>query len=601
MKKFGEYNFGRIDGKKEVDIFKEKNLKLEDMFYDYNDIFHQLNKKKFLIIGDKGSGKTLLIEYFKEKKKNMDSAFIDMNISDIFDKYLLLYTSTQNFKYYLKWEITKELSNYLLKENIPVNAIQERELNTIISKNPFDKEISQRPIFNFDNKVVNYILEIEKFKIGYIFGKIISIFVKKNEENDYMRFLDSIFQKIFKVLENIKKREIYLIFDEIDDLLRKLKKEEWKEILEELIIVSSSFNTKLKKDGIDTRIIISIREDMFQYLELPNSNKIKEDAVILDWGTSENRDSPLFKIIFNKMRNQDSSLKKIKNETIFMSIFKEKEIQISLNNKISVEKYILGKTFLRPRDIIAFFISISHLMKDKKELTANDLKIISKDYSKHIFGEIKDRIVGYLNSEEYSEFLKLLKSYNRTRFKKEDLDIYLSKNKDGFKFINSENLFKYIEEFFNVGLLGEFYKSGNNKVEERFKYKNNNNIHISEENEFIIHYGIREYLGMSREIKITEKKISDDLYRKILFLLGNFLDKPFRYRDLLNKEKTKNKILTEIPNSEFEKGIYYFYSVDVIKRIKKPKNNIIKISNKIVQRLTLDDYLYIYEEDFPKL
>lgn len=458
MKKFGEYNFGRIDGKKEVDIFKEKNLKLEDMFYDYNDIFQQLNKKKFLIIGDKGSGKTLLIEYFKEKKKCMDSAFIDMNISDIFDKYLLLYTSTQNFKYYLKWEIAKELSNYLLKENIPVNTVQERELNTIISKNPFDMEISQIPIFNFDNKVVNYILEIEKFKIGYIFGKIISIFVKKNEENDYIRFLDSIFQKIFKVLENIKKREIYIIFDEIDDLLRKLKKEEWKEILEELIIVSSSFNRKLKKDGIDTRIIVSMREDMFQYLELPNSNKIKEDAVILDWGTSEDRDSPLFKIIFNKMRNQDSSLKKIKNETIFMSIFRETEIQVSVNNKISIEKYILGKTFLRPRDIIAFFISISHLMKDKKELTANDLRTISKDYSKHIFGEIKDRIVGYLNSEEYSEFLKLLKSYNKTRFKKKDLEIYLSKNKDGFKFINSENIFKYIEEFFNVGLLGNFIK-----------------------------------------------------------------------------------------------------------------------------------------------
>lgn len=600
MKKFGEYNFGRIDGKKEVDIFKEKNLKLEDMFYDYNDIFQQLNKKKFLIIGDKGSGKTLLIEYFKEKKKCMDSAFIDMNISDIFDKYLLLYTSTQNFKYYLKWEIAKELSNYLLKENIPVNTVQERELNTIISKNPFDMEISQIPIFNFDNKVVNYILEIEKFKIGYIFGKIISIFVKKNEENDYIRFLDSIFQKIFKVLENIKKREIYIIFDEIDDLLRKLKKEEWKEILEELIIVSSSFNRKLKKDGIDTRIIVSMREDMFQYLELPNSNKIKEDAVILDWGTSEDRDSPLFKIIFNKMRNQDSSLKKIKNETIFMSIFRETEIQVSVNNKISIEKYILGKTFLRPRDIIAFFISISHLMKDKKELTANDLRTISKDYSKHIFGEIKDRIVGYLNSEEYSEFLKLLKSYNKTRFKKKDLEIYLSKNKDGFKFINSENIFKYIEEFFNVGLLGEFYKSDNNRVEERFKYKNNN-IHVSEENEFIIHYGIREYLGMSREIKIAEKKIPDDLYRKILFLLGNFLDKPFRYRDLLNIEKIKNKILFEIPNSEFEEGIHYFYSIGVIKRIKKPKNNIIKISNKIVQKLNLDDYLYIYEEDFPKL
>jgi len=80
-------------------------------------------------------------------------------------------------------------------------------------------------------------------------------------------------------------------------------------------------------------------------------------------------------------------------------------------------------------------------MKDKKELTASDLRIISKDYSKHIFGEIKDRIVGYLNSEEYSEFFGFTENDVIEALKYFNIEYELPEVKswyDGYRFGNSE-------------------------------------------------------------------------------------------------------------------------------------------------------------------
>ena len=97
MQKLGNFNFGRIDGKTETEEYRDKNIKIEDMFYNHEDIYKKLDDKRYIILGDKGTGKTLLIEYFKEKKRNLDSYFIEMNIIDIIDKYNIENTKYNNF------------------------------------------------------------------------------------------------------------------------------------------------------------------------------------------------------------------------------------------------------------------------------------------------------------------------------------------------------------------------------------------------------------------------------------------------------------------------------------------------------------------------
>ena len=55
--------FGNSDGKNE-----SKNENFLNTFFDYNNMYSELKSGKFLILGSKGSGKTLLLEYFKKNK-----------------------------------------------------------------------------------------------------------------------------------------------------------------------------------------------------------------------------------------------------------------------------------------------------------------------------------------------------------------------------------------------------------------------------------------------------------------------------------------------------------------------------------------------------
>ena len=103
MKKLGEFSFGNIDGKKELSSYNKNNISnLEKVFFNHNECFEKLKEKQFLIIGEKGTGKTLLIEYFKEKKKKEDFSFLDLNIQEIIDKYLNIENSIKDIKYYFK-------------------------------------------------------------------------------------------------------------------------------------------------------------------------------------------------------------------------------------------------------------------------------------------------------------------------------------------------------------------------------------------------------------------------------------------------------------------------------------------------------------------
>ena len=63
------------------------------------------------------------------------------------------------------------------------------------------------------------------------------------------------------------------------------------------------------------------------------------------------------------MRSQDESLQQLSDIEIFEKLFEDNEIKISEKISIPIEKYILGKTFLHPRDMIAFFEKIPFSLK----------------------------------------------------------------------------------------------------------------------------------------------------------------------------------------------------------------------------------------------
>lgn len=592
MKKFGEYNFGRIDGKTETEEYRDKNIKIEDMFYNHEDIYKKLDDKRYIILGDKGTGKTLLIEYFKEKKRNLDSYFIEMNIIDIIDKYNIENTKYNNFSFFIKYYIFSKLSSYLVTLH-PLGKISEKDrriLNRIIENEPVNLDISKLGVVEFNSDLLS--------KIPYL-GKIIFliknfILKKTHKEDEYQKVLDSILDFLDTVLIPIKKKQIYIIFDELDNMLKNNYRENYKFILEELITSVEFLNNYWRKKEIDTRIILSIRLDMFQTLNLTNLNKLKEDySVVLDWGTDETKNSPLFKLIFNKMKNQDESIKKINDEIIFREIFGT-EINISEKKSLEIDKYILGKTFLRPRDIISFFIKLSFKCKEKSKVSLPELQEVAKEFSTYIYSEARDRIVGYIEPDEYECFLDLIKTYNKTIFKYKELEYFFKNNTEQFEKLKVEKFWEYFKNFFEIGLIGEIQKIAKNDSYGSvnfFKYKNKHII-PSKNGKFTLHYGIRDYLGMSREKKSKFIIISEENYNKIKILLGFFEGKEFSYKELLEFiQKSENTFLKEISEKELEEGLNYFYNNDLIKEIIVKQNGKRKEVRKKKDKLNLDNLL----------
>lgn len=584
MKKLGEFSFGNIDGKKELSSYNKNNISnLEKVFFNHNECFEKLKEKQFLIIGEKGTGKTLLIEYFKEKKKKEDFSFLDLNIQEIIDKYLNIENSIKDIKYYFKWEILSNISKHLLEENFPNNKNEKKELEAFLTKSPFDKELPS----SFYMKILNFMQNIKiKFKdSSYEYSE------------NYKKFLTSFFKKIIFVSKNKPKKQFYLFIDEIDQILRNIEKKNCKKILEEVILTSCEINHKFKEENIDIRIIISIRKDIFHMLELTNANKIKEEAVLLEWGYSEDKNSPLFKLIFNKMRSQDKSLQQLSDIEIFEKLFEDNEIKISEKISIPIEKYILGKTFLHPRDMIAFFEKIPFSLKDNTNVSNYELQNIANLYSKHIYFEVKDALVGSISSEGIEEFFKLLKSLNKTIFKKEDLEKYIEENKSGFTKINKDNLWNYIQTFYKIGILGEIFLTINKKREERFSYKNENQIHISPKSEFTIHYGIRNYLGMSREIKIRNEKRISKIQKDAYLILGNLVNTAFNY-NIFTTELKKNIHFSTFTDSQLKELFCFFIEKKVISCVKFSKRlNNFKKCDKPTKNFKKKKF-YIFKEDY---
>lgn len=592
MKKFGEFNFGRIDGKTETEEYKEKNIKIEDMFYNHEDIYKKLDNKRYIILGDKGTGKTLLIEYFKEKKRNLDSNFIEMNIVDIVNKYKIKNKEYNNFSFFIKYHIFSKLASYLITLQ-PLGKISEKErkiLNQIVQKEPMNLDITKLNILEFNSDLI--------LKIPYI-GKILfhiknSIFKKSQKEDEYQKVQDSILSFLDTVLMPIKKKQIYIIFDELDNMLKDNYKKDYKFILEELITSVEFLNNYWRKKQIDSRIILSIRMDMFQTLNLTNLNKLKEDySVVLDWGIDDSKTSPLFKLIFNKMKNQDDSIKRMPDEIIFREIF-DSVIEVSENKTLEVDKYILGKTFLRPRDIIAFFIKLSYKCKEKSKISLPELQDVAKEFSTYIYSEARDRIVGYIEPSEYECFLELIKAYNKTIFSYKGLEEFFQVNIIQFGGLTTKNFWEYFKCFFEIGLIGEVkYVKKNTSFISLFKYRNKHII-PSKEGKFTLHFGIRDYLGMSREKKSKQMYISDEIYTKIKILLGYFAEKEFSVKELINFiSDSDNVFLKEIKNEEVEEGINYFYVNDFIKEIIIKPNGKRKEEKKKKEKIDLNDTLVL--------
>lgn len=499
MKKINEFVFGNVDGKNEA----SKDYFSLASFFNYQKIYEKLEEGKFLILGNKGTGKSFLLEYFRKRKEEEGNIFTDIYLEDFLSKKQIIQHKNEymdNTKL-LKWIIYIELSKVILSSDFTNQSNKKiKKLKKFMLKNEFDLKLDTNRIIESSlEKGIKGNLTINKGVFEGLLEKIKKC-TSKEEPGKYHEYIDDLETVIIDIIKEEwkSKNYIYIIFDELDNI-NDFNKDTYN-ILLNLIKVSNDLNNNWGKK-VNIKILIGMRLDIFLKLNSTYTNKIKEDSgIVLSWGKSENYDSPLFQMIFHKMRVQDEELKPLSNDEIRRKIFYNHKFRLH-NKKFTVDKYILGKTLLRPRDIISFFNKAKYICGEKEVLTPSDLQKISEDFSEYFYTELRNQSHGLIETDFFDEGIKLLKNCRKTIFSFQELKDYLKENQQSFEKINEVNLEKLISNFFEIGLLGNVKSINGHGGRAYFKYKDDNEMNLKEN--LTIHYGIRPFLKLNIENKLS--------------------------------------------------------------------------------------------------
>jgi hypothetical protein len=478
--KLNQLTFGNNDGKKEAKLV----IDFDKYFYDPNGLYDLMKKPaRFLILGRKGSGKTILAYYFKKKITIED----ELNITKIIGLKNANYSQLLNVpvnendpnQYYTiwKWILLVSYSNLLLSYQFESFTASYSQLYDFIFKELKLGKISFEKLIEKSSKATY---------------EVSASFLKADYENQtkkipvtYEELIDPLFNLVLNTASSINSN-ITLIIDEIDDKYRTNSKN--KNLLISLIKAADEINTELLDYNDKCKIMLLVRTDIYQTLIDSDLEKIKQDSSVkLDWKTRFDYKSPVFLLALNKIKAsipdlQDKSYKYIYDNYFYGSIDESDDADPA--------KYILNRTMIRPRDIITYFNFIISDFPDSETITLDMIKSAEGKYSEYLVGEVKNELISHFDEDYINSIMFLIKTTRREYFHKRDF-VESMKRKTGN--IKEYDIPQILTDMYEFGLIGYQTEDILGNANYCFKYRDTASPFLLDVT-FVIHPGLRKEL-----------------------------------------------------------------------------------------------------------
>jgi hypothetical protein len=155
-------------------------------------------------------------------------------------------------------------------------------------------------------------------------------------------------------------------------------------IIRSLMEATRKLQRQLSRNEIECRAIVFIRNDVYEHLLGETPDKGKDTAIVLDW-----TDEEVFKLLVHRRMMASTKIERPFDE--MWSMFFESYIRGEHSFA-----YILGRTMMRPRDLIGFLrqcVSVAVNRGNVKVLEADILqaeKQYSEDQLQALFDELRD-------------------------------------------------------------------------------------------------------------------------------------------------------------------------------------------------------------------
>lgn len=475
MIEFNQIIFGLSAGEAEASRYPQL---IRDGFFDKDNMINELvNGHKHLVLGYKGSGKSLIGEKLLAlANDNHDIFCARYFLADFpfkqFSK-IIPGVSDLNSNYPLSWSwlLLLLLLNQTQNDQEAINKLESSGKEFIDRL----KTIGLLPAKDLRSLVTKS--SKTSFKVGCQ-----ALGLERENSADFANHFAYLVDLLKGILCDLSPASKHLlILDGLDDIL--LGREIQYQSIAALIFEANRLNQFFQKENCQYKIVILCRTDLFEKLPAPNKNKQRRDSAIdIDW-YHDTRDPRNSKLV--ELANMRAGL----SDPQCTDIFEQYMPKLNEHGK-EIIPFLLDHTRHTPRDFIELLNSIKKFATSGK-LSRNDILNGLTDYSKNYFlPEIRDEMVGYVHTELFETFIQVLGS-----FRDREISIVTLFEKCSNK-IDTQEVEKILHALFECSAIGNKFH-GVNGGENRYFFRfRNRNYTYSLGDTVVIHHGLWKAIGI---------------------------------------------------------------------------------------------------------
>lgn len=338
------------------------------------------NGKKVFIVGRKGTGKTAIAEYIIDKAKNTFDAFATLISMENFPFELLYKLEDRSYprelRYITVWKYCIYLSLFsLMRVDETTRYVVEDFLAEILPK----KKASLLKTIKFGVSAID---------AGGHFELSRDLLDEEIDIPSAVRAMED------RLSGGGLTSTYYIIIDQLDDSFREMvdpsTREKYVSLITGLLKASAYLNNHSRKNGNNIFPIVCIRNDIYDLVEDADKSKwipIKED---MSWGVDD-----LKMMIRNRIiKSTPTSHRRTNFSNVWRQVCYSSPIEISRTKKKQLFEYMVGSTFMRPRDIVQYIkLSAEHALKNgNKKITRNAVIVAEKEFSEFLKVDLESEI-----------------------------------------------------------------------------------------------------------------------------------------------------------------------------------------------------------------
>lgn len=472
----------------------EQDARLKEYFLKTTSYENALTGKKTIVIGRKGSGKSAIFALIQDELKNQGMIVIPITPSEYHWKMLTEYKEqgiSPVQSHINVWKMTllfSTISQLYERGKIPANSQLPKYYK--YTKNSEYDISSDNWLENILESSKKFITGIKISGVGVDLKSTPNTTLPTNLISQVTRCLISEWDNYIDWDEKTAPK-VRIVIDRLDDSWD--ASENSKDLIIGLLKAANDLNRLFSNKILVTTFL---RADIYDCLFFDDQDKLRQYEEILIWDNEELRS-----IICERVK-VSLNLQCVNSQEVWKELFSNK----SYRSRATAEKYLIDRTFKRPRDIISFVrFAIEYAIENNSTcIETKDTRLAEE--RKYSQSKYKDLIIEYQKQVPYIK--DLLDSFSGCLHKqsKEEMEKLIS------DFISKKALSttvnQLISQLFTWGVIGVKRQGGasvNRKGGTHFcYYYEDPSIQPLRFDEYYIHPSLRHFLSISERREKTD-------------------------------------------------------------------------------------------------